>query len=1173
MKHNRTLAYTVLVLSFLLSRICIDSVAAQNVHTHDHDHANGVVNVNDSLAGFNESLVRARAEQKGLTPVEIEFFVERAKKDYIKRTYYPGAYQTRQQQIDRMGNQRLQPQNNTAMTPCTNMDFETGNFTGWTGSTGDNTLSSSGPLQNIVAGLQSNGVDALLSDALARHTIVTAASGNDPCGGFPMVAPGGNYSCRLGGTTANYQGEILEQTFTVAPGNTSFTYQYAVVLNDGGHSAGEQPYFKIEMFDQSGNLVPCSQYYVEAGGSIAGFQSCVAAGTYYKPWTTVNIDLSSFVSANVTIRFTVAGCIYAGHYGYAYIDCSCLPFTLALSDSLCAGNQVTINAPPGAASYNWTLGSPPAPSLGTADSLVISTPGQYYVEMISVTGCTTYLSVNIGLYPQPTASFNPTFPPCSPNYTFNNTSTVSSGSMTYFWDFGDPATLGDTSILTSPSYTYTPPGPYTVWLYVVTQGGCRDSVSHVVNPGNGGLAGFTQNDVCLGSPMAFTDTTINPSTWSWHFGDPTVTNDSSNVQNPSWTYSTSGTFTVLLTAGTTPCPSTFTTTVTVHAPPVSSYIYNQICGGQTVNFTATSTIPAGDTIASYSWNFGDPGSGGNNTSALANPSHTFSASGVYTVTLTTVSTFGCTNTSTQTITVGPSPVAAFSATTVCTNTPMQFTDNSQNTANWFWNFGDPLTLGDTSLLQNPTYTYTTAGTYTVILTAEPASNCFDTAQVVVTVAPGPAPAFVAPAVCEGALSNFNDQSTISSGSITNWHWDFGIAAQATDTSNVQNPGFTYPSAGSYTVTLTVTSNNGCTTTLTQPVLVNANPTANFTANTVCIGSPTQFTDQSVAGSGNLTVWGWDYGDGSPLGAGQNPTHTYTNDSTYNVTLIVQNSNGCLDTIQLTATTAPQPVVVFTADTFQGCPPLCVNFIDQTTIASGSITGWTWDFGDGSPQNFTQNPNHCYPLTGVYSVTLTTTSNNGCVQTQVFPNMITVYPVPTAIFTATPMVTTVSQTHVDFTDGSQGNPISWFWDFGDGATLADTAITQNTFYDYTQEYGSFYDVNLEVSNIYGCTDDTTITIEVQPEFTFYIPNAFTPNNDGINDVFFGTGIGIAKYEMWIFDRWGNLIFTCTDINQTWDGTVQKAGGELCQIDTYVWKVAITDVFDKKHKYIGHVSLIR
>lgn len=1134
-----------------------------HAHNHDdHDH-HGIAN--DSLAGFNESKVRANALAKGLSPYEIDIAVEKAKRTYINRTYYGIEPLSKEERLRSSVNPPLP----TPQAPCTNMDFETGNFTGWTGSTGDNSLSSNGPLQNIVPGIASNGVDAALTDALARHTIVTAASGNDPCGGFPMVAPGGNYSVRLGGTTANYQGEILEQTFTVLPGNTSFTYQYAVVLNDGGHSAGEQPYFKIEMFDQSGNLVPCSQYYVEASGTIPGFQTC-GVGTFYKPWTTVNIDLSTFVAANVTIRFTVAGCIYAGHYGYAYVDCSCLPYQLSLSDSLCQGQSATINAPAGAASYNWTLGQPPGVSLGTADSLTVNLPGNYWVQMISVTNCTTYLNVNIGIYPQPTASFNPTFPPCSPNYTFNNTSTVTSGSMTYQWDFGDPVAVNDTSIVTSPSYTYTP-GSYTVTLIATSSGGCADTVTQVVNPGNGGLAAFNAPQVCVGQPTVFTDQSTNPTAWSWQFGDPAVTNDSSNVQNPTYTYPAAGSYVVTLTAGTSPCPSTITTTVVVSPLPTAQYIYNQVCGGQTVNFTSTSTIPNSDTISTYAWSFGDPGSGGNNTSALQNPSHTFSTTGSFTVTLTVTSTNGCTSTTQQTINVGPSPVAQFTATTVCTNTPMQFTNSSQNSTNYLWNFGVTTTLADTSNLANPTYTYMSVGTYTVTLTAEPASNCFDTAQLVVTVAPGPNVAFAAPAVCETFMSSFTDLSTITTGNITNWSWNFGVASSTADTSNLQNPTFTYPGSGQYNVTLTCTSNNGCTTTFTQTVTVNAPPTANFSSNVVCIGSATQFTDLSTAGSGNLTVWGWDFGDGSPLGSGQNPTHIYGNDSTYNVTVIVQNSNGCFDTITLQATTAPQPVVNFDSDLYTGCPPLCVNFSDSTTIASGAITGWLWDFGD-QQSSTQQNPNHCFTDLGTYTVSLTTTSNNGCVQTYVFNNMITVYPVPDAQFSATPQITTVSQTNVDFTDLSIGNPVTWSWSFGTGDP-ADTSNIQNPSFQYTQEYGSTYPVVLVVTNQYGCIDSTSLEVIVQPEFTFYVPNAFTPNGDGINEVFFGQGIGIAKYEMWIFDRWGNLIFTCTDINQSWDGTVQGKNGQLCQIDTYVWKVAITDVFDKKHKFIGHVSLIR
>jgi gliding motility-associated-like protein len=201
------------------------------------------------------------------------------------------------------------------------------------------------------------------------------------------------------------------------------------------------------------------------------------------------------------------------------------------------------------------------------------------------------------------------------------------------------------------------------------------------------------------------------------------------------------------------------------------------------------------------------------------------------------------------------------------------------------------------------------------------------------------------------------------------------------------------------------------------------------------------------------------------------------------------------------------------------------------------------------------------------------NSSGCISTLVIPDMITVYPVPHASFTALPQITTILNPDVDFTDLSTGNPVIWNWNFGDASTLADSAHTQNASYTYSSEYGALYPVYLQVVNQYGCIDDTTIIVEVEPDFAFFIPNAFTPNGDGINDGFFGAGYGIIKYDIWVFDRWGNLIFTTNDINQAWDGSVQGKGGDLAQIDVYVWKVVLTDVFDKKHKFIGHVSLIR
>ncbi|HLG01976.1 MAG TPA: hypothetical protein VI731_00175, partial [Bacteroidia bacterium] len=250
----------------------------QPAHWHSHSQETAT-NGDDSLAGFDANPFLQTALSKRLDARETALYLERAKRNYINAKYNLGrASSTTANPAARFGNPP-----SAAMAPCTNMDFETGNFTGWSGFKGENTLSSAGPLQNIQAGFFSTGINASITDMNARHTIVqNPGAGNDVCGGFPCVAPGGSYSVRLGNDYANYQGEAIEQTFTVGATNTSFTYNYAVVLNDGGHSQGEQPYFRIEMYDSLGNPIPCAQYFVEAGGSIPGFISC-GLSTYYKP--------------------------------------------------------------------------------------------------------------------------------------------------------------------------------------------------------------------------------------------------------------------------------------------------------------------------------------------------------------------------------------------------------------------------------------------------------------------------------------------------------------------------------------------------------------------------------------------------------------------------------------------------------------------------------------------------------------------------------------------------------------------------------------------------------------------------------------------------------------------------------------------------------------------------
>jgi gliding motility-associated-like protein len=197
--------------------------------------------------------------------------------------------------------------------------------------------------------------------------------------------------------------------------------------------------------------------------------------------------------------------------------------------------------------------------------------------------------------------------------------------------------------------------------------------------------------------------------------------------------------------------------------------------------------------------------------------------------------------------------------------------------------------------------------------------------------------------------------------------------------------------------------------------------------------------------------------------------------------------------------------------------------------------------------------------------MTVTDANGCTGTLAIPAYVNVYQNVVADFTASPQPTTIFNSEITFTDLSTGGPVQWTWYFGQ----LDSSSGQNPSYSFPNDGPGCYDVILIADNAYNCPDRDTLNVCIDPEFTIFFPNTFTPNGDGMNDGFIGIGEGIAKYEMWIFDRWGNMIYYTDDITKPWDGTIQ---GKMCQIDTYVWKAHVTDVFDKKHKFIGHINLI-
>ena len=236
--------------------------------------------------------------------------------------------------------------------------------------------------------------------------------------------------------------------------------------------------------------------------------------------------------------------------------------------------------------------------------------------------------------------------------------------------------------------------------------------------------------------------------------------------------------------------------------------------------------------------------------------------------------------------------------------------------------------------------------------------------------------------------------------------------------------------------------------------------------------------------------------------------------------------------------------------------------------------WKWDFGDptsGSNSSIIAKPQHCYENTGFYDVKLTVTSSHGCVSTLTKPKMIQVFAIPVAEFFPNPNPASVFDTKITLTNGSSSDVVYWNYHFGDGDSIAPNVASPVHIYP-NMNAGASYVATLDVRNADGCVNKIEHLIEIAPEFTFFIPNAFTPDGDGDNDFFFGKGIGIIKYDMVILDRWGNLLFHAQDLNDKWNGKA-NGGEEIAQQDVYVWKVKLTDVFNKKHSYIGTVTLLK
>jgi len=421
--------------------------------------------------------------------------------------------------------------------------------------------------------------------------------------------------------------------------------------------------------------------------------------------------------------------------------------------------------------------------------------------------------------------------------------------------------------------------------------------------------------------------------------------------------------------------------------------------------------------------------------------------------------------------------------------------------------------------------------------------------------------------CGDFTINFQNLST-DTRFIQNYYWEFDIngTKEVFDTRNVS---YTFPGLGTYSAVMILNKD--------LPGLAECSDTANITINVfpsidadfsfaydTCVAGPIAFTDLSVSGAGPVLKWNWQFGEGSSIL--QNPSFEYEFPGQKFVSLIAEDINECRDTSIQQINYFPVPaVLVIDPNTFIGCQPANITFTNLSKPIDENYT-FEWDFGDGNTGS-ELSPSNIYTDIGTYTVSLQLTSPIGCKVSKVWKNLIKVVQSPTAGFSFSPEMPNITKNTVQFTDESE-DAISYLWNF-DSLGISLIANPSFTF----QDTGTFR-ISQIVLHPSGCSDTAFATISILPFINFFVPNAFTPNDDGLNDDFIPKGSfeGIRAYSFTIWNRWGDQIFETNDYEVGWNGQRNNTG-EIASPGVYAFLIKYIDPLGKEQVVKGYCTLLR
>ena len=791
--------------------------------------------------------------------------------------------------------------------------------------------------------------------------------------------------------------------------------------------------------------------------------------------------------------------------GTGETECSDIPAVASSNSPVCENNTLILNAiPNGASQYNWIgpndfYSNEQNPEIPNATSAL---EGTYTLHMILDGNSSTPTSTDVTVSGSAVADFSFT-PAClNESMQFTDESTSSTG-ITWAWDFGD----GNTSTDQNPTHTYITTGDFDVILEV-DNGACTDIITKTVTvteiPESSFSYAFVNNTPCEDVIIQFTDLSTSADgidSWAWDFGDGTPT---TTVQNPTHSYSSGGSFIVTLTvSATTNCEGISQQTIVVQPAPAIDFSFTEDCEGIETHFIDSDFIDVASTT-SWNYSFGD-----GQTSTESNPNYTYANSGSYPVVFTIIDINNCSNSIEHQVNVFEIPNAQFSYGTACQFSPTTFTDLSSPPAdinNWLWDFGD----GNTSNVQHPDHVFNnvTEDIFNVSLEVTSINACSNSTNQDVLVYLKPVANFSHQFTSGNACINsdiaFTNLSISNGGNIENILWDFGDG----NTSNAVNPTHSYPTDGTFIVSLTVENTAGCDSTIQQEILINPNPVIDFSFSNACAGTSVDFIDSDFVNMATTTSWHYDFGDGSSSNQ-SDPNHIYILPGVYNVTFDIINNNGCTNHITHAVTVYENPIAEFTFDTV--CQDSYTTFLDLST-SSSNINSWIWDFGDGNTSS-SQNPQHLFNVSAneTFNIALMVTTTENC--SNIISKDVLVLGKPIANFSHeyisgnSCIGSEIAFTNLSSTvDGIIENSN---WDFGDGAS----SVNENPTHTYLS--AGIFTVSLAVTNTAGC--DSIITQEVIVNPSPAIDFSFTEVCEGFTTHFNDSEfVNTSTTSTWLYD---------------------------------------------------------